>query len=158
MKFKPYWSLIPLSTVLVAGLGSYFSANGMDWYDTVLITPEGLTPDKWVFPVAWNLIFIATTLSALLIWNKSKRDARFKWIMGLFGANAVLNVAWNALFFGMREIQIAFIEMLFLEASILALLILNWKISKTASALLLPYLAWVGFASFLTYQILLFNS
>lgn len=156
MKFKPYWSVLPLTTVLVAGLGSYFSSNGMDWYNTVLVRPE-LTPPSWVFPVAWNIIFITATISALLIWNKFKRDDRFKAIMSLFLVNGVLNVFWSTLFFGLHQIEWAFAEMLVLEATVLAIMVLSWKNSKLASALLLPYALWIGFASFLTYQILQLN-
>lgn len=156
MKFKPYWSVLPLTTVIVAGLGSYFSSNGMDWYNTTLVRPE-LTPPGWVFPVAWNFIFITATISALLVWNKFKRDDRFKAIMTLFLANGFLNVFWSTLFFGLHQIEWAFAEMLVLEATVLAIMVLSWKNSKLASVLLLPYALWVGFASFLTYQILQLN-
>lgn len=156
MKFKPYWSVLPLVTVIVAALGSYFSSNGMPWYNAVLIKPE-LTPPGWAFPLAWNIIFVATTCSALLIWNKAKRDTRFQTVMLLFLANAFLNVFWSLLFFNLHQLNWALIEMLALEASTLGLILLTWKSSKLASALLLPYAVWVGFASFLTYQIVQLN-
>lgn len=157
MKLKPYSVVFPLVTLFVAGLGSMFTSGGMEWYDTQLIRPE-LTPPKWIFPVAWNLIFLATTVSALIVWNTFKRDDRFKWILGLFLANGFLNVLWSYLFFGKHLIALALYEMIALELTLLALHVLTWKKSKTASLLLLPYSLWIAFATFLTYQIVLLQA
>lgn len=156
MKFKPYWSVLPLIAVLTAGLGSYFSSNGMPWYDSVVIKPE-LTPAKWLFPIAWNFIFVTATCSALRLWNHAPRDERFHVLMLLFLMNAFLNVLWSTLFFGLHQIEWAFYEMLLLEATVLGLMGLSWKRSKLAAVLLLPYALWVGFATVLTYQILQLN-
>lgn len=166
---KPNYLLIPLITILVALFGSAFTGPGMDWYDT-LIRPN-LTPPDWVFPLAWNLIFLLTTISALIIWNKGKEKTRFLWILasgkntriywliiGLFIANALLNVLWSFLFFKLHFITAAFIEMFFLELTLILLHILTWRFSKLASLLLLPYTLWVGFATYLTWQIVLLNT
>ncbi|MBD3330871.1 tryptophan-rich sensory protein [Candidatus Peregrinibacteria bacterium] len=169
MRIKPNYILIPLVTVIVALLGSFFTEMGMDWYNQTLVRPE-LTPPRWVFPVVWNGIFILTTASALIVWNKEKRDIKFLWfrfkrtpdakfwvIISLFALNAVLNVLWSLLFFGMREICAAFTEMVILEVTILLLIALIWRISKIASLALLPYALWVGFATYLTYLIASLN-
>ncbi len=165
--FKPNYIVIPLITVLVIILGSLFNSFGMQWYETQLIRPD-ITPPNYVFPIAWNIIFLCTTISALMVWNKPQFEERylvifkrkahdFKLIIGLFAANAVLNVLWSLLFFSFRLIYIALFEMLLLEATIILLMILIWKHSKIASLLLLPYLFWLGFATYLTYIINVLN-
>lgn len=168
LQIKTNYIVIPLITIAVALLGSYFSINGMVWYDG-LVRPE-LTPPKWAFPVAWNTIFLLTTISAVILWNKGQESKKifwfFKresmktdywWIIGLFIANAFLNVYWSFLFFTLQNIDAAFIEMLALEITNISLIILIWNKSKTASLLLLPYAIWVGFATYLTWQILSLN-
>lgn len=157
MKLKPYSVLFPLVTLLVAGLGSTFTSGGMEWYNTELTQPE-VTPPNWVFPIAWNLIFLATTISALIVWNTFKKGDYLQWILGLFLANGFLNVLWSYLFFGKHLITLAFYEMIVLELTLLALHALTWKKSKTASLLLLPYTLWIAFATFLTYQIVLLQA
>ena len=170
IKFKPNYVVVPVITIVVALLGSWFTGVGMEWYDTEIIKPQ-LTPPRWAFPVAWNTIFICTTIAALIFWNKGKVEKKFLWIFPkkeiapqywwivvLFIANAVLNVAWSLIFFTLQQIPPAFIEMLFLEATIIALIILIWNISRIASVLLLPYALWVGLASYLTYAIMTLNS
>ncbi|MBU2524700.1 tryptophan-rich sensory protein [Patescibacteria group bacterium] len=176
MKIKPNYFLIPLITILVAVIGSSFTSSGMLWYKTTIIRPE-LTPPNWAFPIAWNLIFVCATISALIIYNKredenfalsllekiinlfrhKKPDLIFRWIIVLFVINAILNVTWSLLFFNLHLIQASLAEMIALNGTTLALIILMWERSKTASLLLTPYAIWVGFATYLTYQIWILN-
>lgn len=148
--------IIILMVITVALVGSYFTSMGMTWYDTALIQPSA-TPPKWAFPVAWNIIFTLTTISAIIVWIKGKKAKHFALVIGLFILNAILNVVWSLLFFKLQLIFPAFIEMIFLEATLIALLILTWPISRLASFLLLPYTLWVGFATYLTYLIWALN-
>lgn len=158
VKIKPNYFVIPLITVATATLGSVFTNAGMAWYDTALLMPS-FTPPKIAFPIAWTVIFILTAMSALIFWNsRSKRPKARMWVTVLFLANAVLNVLWTFLFFYSRAITESLIEMIFLEATTLALIFLLWKISRTASLLLLPYFFWVGFATYLTYEIVSLNT
>lgn len=167
MKIKPNYFIIPLVTILVALFGSWFNTFGMSWYQTELVRPD-ITPPNYYFPIAWNIIFILTTAAALMVWNKPQFEERylvifkrktkdFNLITGLFIANAVLNILWSLLFFSFRLILPALFEMIFLEATTLILMILIWKHSKVASLLLLPYLLWVAFATYLTYLIFILN-
>jgi tryptophan-rich sensory protein len=168
-KLKSNYVIIPLVTLVVAFVGSLFSSAGMTWYDTQLVQPS-ITPPKWAFPLAWTTIFILTAISALIVWNKGRKDKKFLWfkigekytadfwwIIGLFITNAVLNVLWSLLFFTLHLITASFIEMMLLELTVVMLAVLIWKISKTASLLLLPYMLWVAVATNLTYLILAIN-
>jgi len=157
MKIKPNYILIPIIAVIVAVGGSFLTGAGMEWYETTLMKPL-LTPPKIAFPIAWNIIFVCTTISALMIFNKGKKEKNYKILLTLFAANAILNVLWSYLFFYLGDVQSALIEMIFIEATIIALIFLMWKNFKLAATLLLPYLLWVGFATFLTYQILSLNA
>ncbi|MBT3704155.1 tryptophan-rich sensory protein [Candidatus Peregrinibacteria bacterium] len=156
MKIKPNYILIPLIAIAIAVGGSMLTGAGMEWYETTLIKPD-LTPPKIAFPIAWNLIFVCTTISALIIFNKAKKNKHYKILLILFTANAILNVLWSYLFFGIGDVQAALIEMIFIEATIIALMVLMWKNFRLATGLLIPYLLWVGFATYLTYQILNLN-
>ena len=149
--------VVPLVTILVAIVGSYFSSSGMTWYNSDLITPS-LNPPKWIFPVAWNLIFILTTISAIIFWGKLQlKEKEFRNIFVLFTINAFLNVFWSYLFFVLHDSLAAFVEMLFLNLSLVAIFVLGYRYSKIAAYLLLPYFLWVSFATYLTYLIMQLN-
>ncbi len=68
----------------------------------------------------------------------------------IFIAQLAANALWTWLFFVWRLGGAAFVEILVLWALILATTILFWRVSRIAGALLVPYLAWVSFASALT--------
>ena len=71
----------------------------------------------------------------------------------LFGIQLVLNVLWSCIFFGLEKPGLAFLEVLLLWTAIAATMILFWQRSSAAGILLLPYLAWVSFASVLNFTI-----
>jgi tryptophan-rich sensory protein len=83
-------------------------------------------------------------------WNSSSLDAGFHWAIAAFILNAVLNVTWSYLFFVRHEIGYSIIEMIFLLLSVLALMVLLYRELPVASLLLLPYVLWVLFATYLT--------
>jgi benzodiazapine receptor len=148
--------VIPSITVIVALLGSHITTEGMLWYDTAILKPS-LTPPDWAFPIAWTTIYILTTISAFGWFKNSSAQDQFEWVMAVFLLNAALNVGWTWLFFGERRIGDALIEMLLLIVSLIALHLGTWRIDKRASLLLIPYTAWVSFATFLTYQLWTLN-
>ncbi len=157
MKFKVNVIIIPTVTVAVAFLGSRFTEMGMDWYDSTLLLPDWDLP-KWIFAVAWNLIYLCCTISALILWNKPLSAKDYRIIYTTFILNALLNVLWSYFFFVQHWLLFSLVEMIVLEASTLFGVLMFWKHSKVASLLLLPYLGWVAFATFLTYKIVQLNT
>jgi len=155
-KFRLNFVIIPLITIVTALLGSYFTNAGMDWYKQTLVRPD-IVPPSWAFPIAWNIIFVLTTASALIVYNKLKKSSLKTFALILFGLNAILNVLWCYLFFGKGLIVASLIEMMFLELTLLTLHVILWPLNKKASLLLAPYTLWIVFATFLTWQISILN-
>lgn len=147
--------VIPLVTLGVAWLGNWLTSGGMEWYKTIKL--PAWTPPGSVIGFAWTIIFILSTISALIVWNKFSHDKRFAWIIGLFLINAGLNVFWSFLFFNQHLIGWAVIEAGLLGLSVIGLIILIGPISRLAAWLLVPYAAWVAFATYLTYIIWALN-
>jgi len=69
--------------------------------------------------------------------------------LALFGIQLVLNMAWSAIFFGLENPGLAFVEVLLLWTAIAATMVAFWRLSTVAGILFVPYLAWVSFASVL---------
>jgi tryptophan-rich sensory protein len=70
----------------------------------------------------------------------------------------MLNVAWSALFFGLRSPGLAALELVALWTAILITLLSFWKVSRLAGVLMVPYLGWVTFAGVLNVWIWWLNS
>lgn len=75
----------------------------------------------------------------------------------LFGAQMVLNILWSVFFFGMKDFWLAFGEIIVLWIFIFATIVSFGKVNKTAAWLLVPYIMWVSFASYLNFTIASLN-
>jgi len=104
-------------------------------------------PPNWLFPIAWSLLFLMMAAAGFLVW----REDGLGLPMLVWAGQLVLNSGWSAVFFGLRKLGWATIEAIVLWAAILACILLFAPISAAAAWLMVPYLAWVSFAVFLTY-------
>jgi len=117
-----------------------------EWY--AALTKPALTPPGWVFPVVWTLLYAMMGVALFLVWRRRGGPNR-RLALAVFAAQLVLNAAWSWLFFGLHRPGLALVDIVALWLLILASTVLFWRIRPAAGALLLPYLAWVGFASYL---------
>lgn len=148
-KMRPNYLIIPLITLLTASLGSWFTNQGMGWYHTLTLPPW--TPAGSIIGAVWTLLFILATLAALLVWNRKLAKKRRRVIAAAFGLNALLNISWSFIFFRLHQLSWATIEAGLLGLSVLLLVFLVKPYSRIANLLLVPYLLWVSFATYLTY-------
>jgi len=157
MKFNSSFVVIPLITISILSIGGLLTRNPDTWiWYRSLVLPE-LTPPSWVFPLAWNIIFVLTTIAGILVWNSFERTTTFWLIIGLFFANAFLNILWSFLFFRQHLIGTALIDAIALEVVTIALAVLIAIKSLAIASLLLPYVIWVAFAIYLNFLILQLN-
>jgi len=73
--------------------------------------------------------------------------------LGLYTSQLALNWAWTPIFFGKHKLGLALAEISLMWLNIAACAWKFYPINKTASYLMLPYLAWVSFATCLNYSI-----
>jgi len=91
-------------------------------------------------------------IAGWLVWRRAGFSGAPAAIL-LFGLQLILNAAWSVIFFGLRRFDLAFFEIVILWALILATMIAFWRHDARAALLLLPYLAWVSYASALNFAI-----
>jgi len=145
-------SLLPFALVCfaAAAIGSIFSKSVHTWYEH-LNKPQW-NPPNWIFGPALSFLYLMMAISAWLVWREAGwLGARFPLI--LFGIQLLLNVAWSAVFFGRHAIGAAFGEILLLWTMIIATTVAFYHFSLLAAWLLIPYVVWVAFASYLNFRI-----
>jgi tryptophan-rich sensory protein len=132
--------------------GMVTRASITTWYPT-LVKPS-FNPPNWIFAPVWTSLYIMMGIAAGLVWNQitSNKEVVTK-ALQFFAVQLVLNALWSYLFFGLHNLMLATIEVVLLWLIIFETYSQFSKINKTASYLLLPYLAWVSFASVLTASI-----
>jgi tryptophan-rich sensory protein len=124
------------------------------WYAE--LAKPGFTPPNVAFPIAWTAIFALMALAGWQAWRRST-PGEFGWPLACFLVQLVLNFAWSALFFGEGQVFLALVDVVALILAILATTTAFWQISRAAGLMLLPYLAWVCFATVLNAEILRLN-
>ena len=142
------------TAVALGGLGGLSTPIG-PWYAN--LRKPRLQPPNWLFGPAWGVILSLAAWSAILAWNAADSPAAHTHVVILFATNAVFHAVWSPLFFRLRRPDWALIEVVFLWASLVALVVGLWPISHQASALIVPYLLWVSFASWLNAMIVRLN-
>jgi translocator protein len=144
------WIALPL--LMGGGIGSLFQPGA--WYDG--LAKPSWNPPNWLFGPVWTTLYILMGLAAWLVWERHRGDARVA--LALFVVQLAFNAAWSAIFFGLQAPGLAFAEILVLWALIVATTVTFWRHRVAAGALMLPYVAWVGFAAVLNFTIWRLNS
>jgi tryptophan-rich sensory protein len=141
----------PLLFFLIATLGtgavaSLFTAPAIPAWFSSLNRPA-FAPPNWLFAPVWTALYI---LMAFAAWRAWKKTGLRSLEMAVFAVQLALNLGWSVLFFGLHQIGAALIEIVVLDVAILATVVLFFRRDRLAGLLLLPYLGWALFATFLT--------
>lgn len=142
-----------LIAAIAAIVGSIFSRNASELLDSLNTPP--IIPPPWVFAVVWSILYILMAISAYLIDTSDSADKNAAFTV--YGIQLVLNVVWTFLFFELEAFWAAFICIILLWISIIAMIIMFTKIKPIAGYLQIPYLLWVTFASVINIFIAIMN-
>lgn len=158
MKFK---NLIALAGFILlaqmAGIiGSIFTMPAIDSWYRFIAKPE-LVPPNWVFGPVWTILFVLMGVAAYLVWRKGTGSKRVQIALGVFVLQLVVNTLWSIVFFGVNALGLAVVIIAGLWLLIALNIALFARISKIAAWLLVPYILWVSFASYLSYMIWVLN-
>lgn len=145
-----------ISVLIASTLGGLLTAASVtNWYPN--INKTALTPPSWLFGPVWSVLFIMMAIALYLAWSgRNKQKTRHKAAYLFFGQLAA-NVAWSGIFFGLQQIGLAFIEIIFLLILITYTLLAFYRLNKTAGWLMMPYFLWVCFAATLNFSLWLAN-
>ncbi len=155
IKIKPL--ILSLIACFLPGIiGSLATASSVNtWYLT--LNRPSFTPPGWLFGPVWTALYLMQGVS-LYFLTTTKGEPVAKLIATLFFYfQLVLNLLWSIFFFGLKSPILGFIEIGVLVITVIFTIIASYRISKPASLLLLPYLAWISFATFLNYSVYRLN-
>ncbi|PBN42765.1 TspO/MBR family protein [Sphingobium sp. D43FB] len=147
------WSLLTVPAIVLLGFLSGRLANsgyGNRWFDA--LEKPALMPPGWLFGVAWTILYILMGLALAIVLHARGAKGRGPAIV-LFLIQLLMNLAWSPLFFRAHQVGSALVLILALIVVVAITIWLFARIRRVAGLLLLPYLAWLAFASFLNYEI-----
>ena len=129
-----------------AAAGSRFLPGA--WYAT--LTKPAWNPPAAVFAPVWTVLYASMGVAAWLVWRRAGFIGA-RAALAAFGVQLVLNALWSYLFFGLHRPGVALADIGALWIVIVVVAVLFWRVDWRAGALMVPYLAWVGFASCLNF-------
>ena len=148
-----------VSVPLILGVGFLSgwlsnSGYGNEWFDA-LSKPSAMPPG-WAFGAAWSILYVALAVVLAMVWAAVPSKARTA-ALALFSVQMGLNFLWSPVFFGGHQAKLGL-------AVIMAILLLSLaatrsiaRVSRAAAWLMAPYLAWLGFATYLNFEIVRLN-
>jgi len=151
------WLLVCIPVVVVLGFLSGRAAQsgpGNPWFDE-LVKPA-LYPPPITFAIVWTVLYVMLGTALALVL--SARGARGRGIaFAVFVVQFALNLAWSPVFFAAHQMTAALILIAVLLLVAIVTAVLFWRIRPGAGALLLPYLLWLAFATYLNFAFLQAN-
>lgn len=142
---------VPLVVLLGTISGRVAGAASANPWFQALVKPD-IYPPGYVFGVAWTILYAVMGVAAAMVW--SARGARMRWpSLLLFVLQLAANLAWSPLFFREQRIEDAFWLIVAIGGLALLTTISFFTVRRLAAVLLLPYLAWLGFAGLLNWRI-----
>ncbi len=147
------WALFTVPLIVFLGflIGQLSNSGyGNRWFEA-LEKPVWFPP-AWAFPVAWTALYIMLGLSLAMILHARGAKGRGAAI-GVFILQMLLNFLWSPMFFAAHQVSIALIVILFMTGAAIATFYAFRPIRRTAALLILPYIAWLCFATVLNFEL-----
>ncbi|HUD30744.1 MAG TPA: TspO/MBR family protein [Novosphingobium sp.] len=148
------WLLVCVPLVVLLGfLSGTLSQSGPEnpWF-AELAKPWGYPPPA-TFGIVWTVLYVMLGVAlALVLAARGARGRGFA--VGFFVGQFLLNLAWSPVFFGAHLMSVALVVIVAMLLAAIATTVLFWRVRPVAGALLLPYLVWLAFATYLNFAIL----
>jgi benzodiazapine receptor len=110
-------------------------------------------PPAWVFGPVWTVLYAMIAVAGWLVWRRTGWNTA----LTVYGVQLALNAVWTPIFFGAGRYGWALVDIVLLWVAIAATIVLFWRHSRAAALLLVPYWAWVSFATSLNAAIWALN-
>lgn len=151
------WALFLVPAVMLLGFlsGQYAGSTADNPWFAALDKPATFPPPA-TFGIVWTALYAMMGLALALVCAAWGARYRLPAILA-FVLQLALNLAWSPMFFGEHQITLALAILFALDLAVLLTVVLFWKVRRTAGLLLLPYLAWILFATLLNWQFLELN-
>lgn len=145
-----------LAAVAVVALVGGLAAGSAGQTYRALELPA-FAPPSWLFGPVWTVLYVMMAVAAWLVWRALPTGTGWSSALTLWSVQLVLNLAWTPLFFAAGLYTLALVDILLLLGVLVATALAFRRTSPLAAWLLVPYVAWVGFATALNAGIVVLN-
>lgn len=119
-------------------------------------------PDERVFAPVWTGLYVLIGLAAWMVWRRGRRGLVEQVLaargLRLWGWQLLLNSAWVPAFFGLHSPMLGLAVILPMLGLIVATTVSFAQVRRPAAWLMVPYLLWTCYATYLNAGVLWLNS
>jgi tryptophan-rich sensory protein len=141
------WLLV---SAAAGAIGAWASLDAQAFY--AQLAKPSWAPPASVFGPVWTVLYALMGVAAWLVWRERAAPGR-QAALGVFVAQLALNALWSWLFFAWHRGALAFGDVVLLLALVAVTTFMFWRVRTLAGLLMLPYLAWVAFATALCFRV-----
>lgn len=123
------------------------------WYFS--LTKPYLTPPAWIFAPVWSFLYLTIAFSFVLYFLKKDENKGLGYLY--FLVQMILNLIWTPVFFGTKNILLALIVIILMDIFIILTIKKFYEVRKFAGLILIPYLIWTLFATYLNFGYFILN-
>ncbi len=154
----PSWVVLPrfLAAVAVVALVGGLAAGSAGQTYRALELPA-FAPPSWLFGPVWTVLYVMMAVAAWLVWRRLPTGTGWSSALTLWSVQLVLNLVWTPLFFAAGLHTLALVNIVLLLGVLVATALAFRRPSPVAAWLLVPYVAWVAFATALNAGIVVLN-
>lgn len=155
---KENWEGLLISILIaeLTGIVSSLLAGPVSSTYSTLTKPP-LSPPGWMFGIVWPLLYAMMGIAAYLIYSSNASKSDITKALKLYAFQLFLNFTWSIVFFRFDMLWFALIILLILDVVVICTIAVFSRIDKRAALLMLPYLLWILFATYLNAGIALLN-
>ena len=143
----------PLVAGSLSGVLSRTDTRTDSWF-TKLRQPAW-APPSWVFGPVWTALYIGMGVASLFVWRATGSLSSPPLV--LYWVQLALNLCWTPVFFGLHAVRLALAIIVLMLCLVIATSVAFWRQDTVAGALMVPYVAWVTFATALNAAIAALN-
>lgn len=113
------------------------------WYAN--LTKSSLTPENWVFPVAWTFLYTCLAIYGWQLWQRQGPDTH----KTIYTIQMICNFSWSYIFFKQQLLSLALAMIGAMIAMSIYMIIASIREKSRYWPLLVPYILWLVFAYYL---------
>lgn len=157
MKRRFFQGLVFVGTCLLVGAIAGFLTDDaiQTWY--VNLKKPFFNPPNWIFGPVWTILYILMGVAGFLVWEKRDEHKHVGAAMEMFWLQLLFNFLWSLIFFGLKNIGFALVDIILLNVLLIICIARFYKIYPKSAYLMVPYLLWAMFATILNGAIALLN-
>ena len=139
------WIVLALFLLLTVGGGSLIGVYNLpgEWYAG--LAKPWFNPPNWLFGPVWTVLYAMIGIAGWRTWQRGAKGL----LMQLWFLQLAVNFTWSPVFFTGHMIGLAALVIVIMVVLTILFIRLSWNSDRVSSYLMMPYLAWISFATLL---------